>query len=183
MPNPASSRPFPPWTRAFVVLLLSMTFATPSLAQFQLTKRVVAGGGSSMGSPNYGILGTTGQTAAGSLEGDNYTASVGFWTVAGAIVTGVGGSPLAPASFSLQQNHPNPFNPTTVIPFALPKDCHVRLRVFDLAGRLVLDLIDERRPAGHYRETFVATSLASGIYFYRFEAAGVVQTRRLALLK
>jgi hypothetical protein len=88
-----------------------------------------------------------------------------------------------PASYVLLQNYPNPFNPRTTIKYELPKSSQVRLSVFDILGREVLLLVNERRNAGVYEVKFDGSNLASGVYFYRLQAGDFTQTKRLLLLK
>ena len=88
-----------------------------------------------------------------------------------------------PNAVSLKQNYPNPFNPTTTIEFELDKTTFTKLTVFDVLGRKVRELVNEIRPAGTNTIEFNATNLASGVYLYRLEANGVVQTKRLTLIK
>jgi photosystem II stability/assembly factor-like uncharacterized protein len=85
--------------------------------------------------------------------------------------------------FSLSQNYPNPFNPTTIISYQLPEASSVRLVVYDLVGREVTTLVDEKKPAGSYTVSFDGSRLASGVYFYRLKADDRVQTRKLVLMK
>ena len=92
-------------------------------------------------------------------------------------------TPEIPNAVSLKQNYPNPFNPTTTIEFELDKSTFTKLTVFDVLGRKVRELVNETRPAGINTIEFNATNLASGVYLYRLEANGVVQTRRLTLIK
>lgn len=92
-------------------------------------------------------------------------------------------SPEIPNAVSLKQNYPNPFNPTTTIEFELDKSTFTKLTVFDVLGRKVRELVNEIRPAGTNTIEFNATNLASGVYLYRLEANGVVQTKRLTLIK
>lgn len=75
-----------------------------------------------------------------------------------------------PAEFALSQNYPNPFNPTTTVNFDLPVDSHTHLKMYDVLGREVATLVDEDRSAGYHRVNFDASTLASGIYFYRLDA-------------
>jgi hypothetical protein len=75
-----------------------------------------------------------------------------------------------PERFSLMQNYPNPFNPSTEIEFRLPFDGNVSLRIFDLLGRDISMPVNEDRRAGTYTVHFDASSLSSGIYFYRLTA-------------
>jgi hypothetical protein len=93
-----------------------------------------------------------------------------------------------PASFSLYQNFPNPFNPVTTIKFDLPKDVNVTIKIYDLLGREVTTLVNnELRKAGTYEvkwsATGGATSYASGVYFYRIEAGDYVSTKKMVLVK
>ena len=106
------------------------------------------------------------------------------------IVTSASNEKL-PATWSLQQNYPNPFNPTTVISYQLPAASYVSLKIFDLLGREVADLVNEIRSAGSYTVQWNAGNMPSGVYFYRLQArqtdggqAGdFVQTRKVVLLK
>jgi photosystem II stability/assembly factor-like uncharacterized protein len=88
-----------------------------------------------------------------------------------------------PRSFSLSQNYPNPFNPITVIRYQVPIAGDVKLVVYDLLGREVVVLVDERRVRGSYEVKFDATGLASGVYFYRLQAGSYVNTKKLLLLR
>ncbi len=92
-------------------------------------------------------------------------------------------TPEIPNAVSLNQNYPNPFNPTTTIEFELDKSTFTKLTVYDVLGRKVRELVNEIRPAGTNIIKFNATNLASGVYLYRLEADGVVQTKRLTLIK
>jgi PKD repeat protein len=88
-----------------------------------------------------------------------------------------------PERVELMQNYPNPFNPRTTISFTLTEDTPVKLDVFDVSGRLVASLLDGAKPAGIHDVEFNASSLSSGIYFYRLIAGDYVQKRKMVLLK
>jgi hypothetical protein len=88
-----------------------------------------------------------------------------------------------PQEFSLDQNYPNPFNPSTTIKFELPKSSHVNLSVFDILGREVSVLVNERKDAGIHEVKFDGSNLASGVYFYRLQAGDFVATKKLILMK
>ncbi|MBI4552857.1 MAG: T9SS type A sorting domain-containing protein [Candidatus Latescibacteria bacterium] len=95
---------------------------------------------------------------------------------------------LIPKAFSLSQNRPNPFNPTTTIAYALPKPVAVRLVLYNVLGQAVRVLVDETQPAGFYTVTWDGRDgrgqpAASGVYFYRLDAGTFRQTKRLTLLK
>jgi hypothetical protein len=86
-----------------------------------------------------------------------------------------------PVSITLLQNYPNPFNPSTTIKYELPKSSDVRLSVYDLLGREVTVLVNERRDAGVHEVKYDAAGLSSGMYLYRLQAGDFVQTRKLIL--
>ena len=96
-----------------------------------------------------------------------------------------------PATSQLFQNYPNPFNPTSVIRYQLAVASNVRLAVYDVLGREVAVLVNERKAPGRHEIQFDATGLASGVYFYRLEAhytnggqaGSFIQSRKLLLLK
>jgi hypothetical protein len=88
-----------------------------------------------------------------------------------------------PTSFNLSQNFPNPFNPSTIIRFALPRPSHVELEVFNILGQKVVTLIDKHLPAGSHEIEFNAFDYPSGIYFYRLSHDQGVETRKMTLIK
>ncbi len=90
---------------------------------------------------------------------------------------------IQPMDFEIKQNFPNPFNPTTSISFSLPKNMHVLLRIFDVLGREVATLENEVKNVGRYTVEWNASSVSSGIYFYKFEAGSYVSVKRMVLLK
>jgi hypothetical protein len=85
--------------------------------------------------------------------------------------------------FELGQNYPNPFNPITTITYELPARSVVTLKVFDMLGREIAALVDQELEAGAHRAVFDASRLSSGVYFYRLQGTGSVQTRKLVLMK
>ncbi|MDQ3018998.1 MAG: T9SS type A sorting domain-containing protein [Bacteroidota bacterium] len=84
---------------------------------------------------------------------------------------------------TLITNFPNPFNPATKIYFKIPSDGFVRLSVFDIAGRKIKTFISDFRKSGAYEVTFDGSNLSSGIYFYRLETNGFIQTKKMTLIK
>jgi hypothetical protein len=91
--------------------------------------------------------------------------------------------PVYPSTPSLGQNYPNPFNGTTSFFYSLNVNTHARITVFDLLGREVAILRDEDQTMGTYLVEFRAEALASGVYFYRLQTSGFVQTRKLLLIR
>lgn len=89
----------------------------------------------------------------------------------------------APSDFSLKQNFPNPFNPSTQISFSVPQTSHILLKVYDTNGREVATLINQNKVAGNYAVDFNASSLASGIYYYTITAGSYTATKKMILMK
>jgi hypothetical protein len=94
-----------------------------------------------------------------------------------------GAEDAIPRAFVLGGNYPNPFNPTTVIPFEVSRPSHVRIEVFDVTGRRVAVVQDGYRAAGSHAVVFDATGLSSGIYVYRMTAEGATEAGRMVLIK
>ena len=90
---------------------------------------------------------------------------------------------LIPAVFALYQNYPNPFNPSTKIKYQLPKACKVQIKIYDLLGAEVQELLNESKEPGIYEIEFNAENLLSGIYVYRISADNYLQTKKMILLK
>jgi Beta-1,4-xylanase len=88
-----------------------------------------------------------------------------------------------PSHYSLEQNFPNPFNPTTTIRYNISKTSQATLKVFDILGRQVQTLVNTMQVPGQYTVTFNAQNLASGIYFYQLQAGTFTATKKLMLLK
>lgn len=89
----------------------------------------------------------------------------------------------APERYALGQNYPNPFNPATNIGFRIGDFGLVRLTVYDLLGREVVVLVNERMDAGAHEVRFNASELSSGVYFYTLQAGDFVQTRKLVMVR
>jgi hypothetical protein len=85
----------------------------------------------------------------------------------------------------LEQNYPNPFNPETKIRFSLPVEGIVSLKIYDITGRLVTELLNEYKNAGYHEIVFDTNKLklSSGVYVYRLEAEGFNAVKKMILLK
>lgn len=90
---------------------------------------------------------------------------------------------LSPDKFVLNQNHPNPFNPTTSISFNLPAAGQVSLKVFDISGKEVAGLVDNYLEAGRHSVNFDASALSSGVYYYKLASGNSVSMRKMLLIK
>jgi hypothetical protein len=106
-----------------------------------------------------------------------------YLSVPSSILTSVENLNQLPTSYSLSQNYPNPFNPTTNIKYSLLKESQVSLKVFDILGREVENLINTKQVAGTYQVNFNASKLASGVYIYRLIAGDFVRSMKMMLIK
>jgi len=93
-----------------------------------------------------------------------------------------------PTKYILEQNHPNPFNPSTIIKYSIPinmsrESSIVSLKVYDVLGREVATLINREQSAGNYEVRFNASNLMSGIYYYRLQSGEFNQSKKMVLLK
>jgi len=90
---------------------------------------------------------------------------------------------FTPFIFSLSQNHPNPFNPSTTIVFDLPKSSNVTIEVYNVAGQKIQTLLNKKMQAGNHQVEFYAKDLSSGLYFYRIEAGEFQDVKKMILLR
>ncbi len=88
-----------------------------------------------------------------------------------------------PAEYKIEQNFPNPFNPSTAIEYMLPVSGHVTLKVYDILGRVVQTLVDAKQYAGNYSVTFNADRLSTGVYFYELKTDQNRSIKKMLLLK
>ena len=115
------------------------------------------------------------------LKQIDYNGNFAYYNLSSVIEVGV------PNKYDLSQNYPNPFNPTTKIDYDLPFDSKVTMKLYDMSGREVMNLVSGQMSAGYYTGTFNMSNLSSGAYFYRITANGngqdFVMTKKLMLVK
>jgi hypothetical protein len=100
------------------------------------------------------------------------------------VLTGVNDGPAGlPAASRLEQNFPNPFNPSTTIEYAVAARTHVSLKVYDMSGREVATLIDRTEEPGLKTVKFDAANLSTGTYLYRLVAGGFTETRHFIVMR
>ena len=86
-------------------------------------------------------------------------------------------------SYNLEQNYPNPFNPVTTISYSIPQTGHVSIKIFDVLGRVVSEVVNEEKSAGKYQLEFNATNISSGVYFYSIKAGKFSAVKKMIVLK
>jgi hypothetical protein len=155
--------------------------AVSAFAQYSIVSSVIGSGGGPSTNGTYSINGTVGQAVVGPTSGESFMVEQGFWHG----VLGINSVPIGPsAGYDLEQNFPNPFNPSTVIRFSIPERVKVTLKVMNLLGEEVKRLIDgEYYESGTYDVDFLEQGLPSGTYIYRLEAGNFVKSRKMVLAK
>ncbi len=127
-----------------------------------------------------------GQLVAGTSSNNDFQLRIGFIEQTNLVMTGLeDGQRELPTNYSLSQNFPNPFNPETRINYELPNSGYVQIKVYDMLGREVAQLVNKEQNAGYYSVSFNTQSigLSSGIYIYRIHAGDFFQTKKMILMK
>ena len=86
-------------------------------------------------------------------------------------------------NFVLKQNYPNPFNPSTTIQYSIPKESFVTIKVYNVLGKEIVTLVNERKSAGTYSVNFNSSNISSGVYFYRLISGTHSATKKMVILK
>ena len=111
------------------------------------------------------------------------TVNEGRTILVSSTVTAVEENTSVPTEFSLAQNYPNPFNPTTMISYSIPNSGIVTLKVYDILGKEVAELVNEQKAAGNYSVKFDASKLSSGMYMYKITCGNLAQVKKMLLMK
>jgi hypothetical protein len=115
------------------------------------------------------------------LKQIDYNGNFEYHNLSGEVEVGV------PTKYDLSQNYPNPFNPVTKINYELPFDSKVKMVVYDITGREIKTLVNEKVSAGYYTVQYDASNFSSGVYFYRIVASAngkdFISTKKMVLLK
>jgi len=150
-----------------------------------ITKNVIASGGSVTYGEGEKITLTVGQTFIGLTEKTTEVAGVGFWYGAADFVTSVDfiSEPVEDSELILLQNYPNPFNTFTIIEFSINHDSKVRLNIMDLNGRLIERVIDEQMIPGVYKVSYNAAKLTAGVYLYELRVDDQQVFKRMILAR
>jgi alpha-tubulin suppressor-like RCC1 family protein len=156
-------------------------------------REITGGGTHSLAIKNDGTVWAWGYNLYGQLgNGTNtefYTTPVivtGTWQA----MTSVAEQRSLPVGFVLSQNYPNPFNPSTTLQYSIPVRSTVRLSIYTILGQKISEIVNETKDAGSYEQTFNASQLSSGIYFYRIDATSTqnagktfVETKKMVLMR
>jgi hypothetical protein len=140
-----------------------MDYRTWSISMFDNTTGWVAGKYGQSGYPERGIILKTTTGGASFIEEIEIDES--------------------PTHCYLNNNYPNPFNPSTKIRYSIPLSSKVVIKVFDVLGNEIKTLVNEEKPAGTYELTWYAEGLPSGVYFYQLKTENFIETKKMILMK
>lgn len=169
-----------------LILGLSLLLCPPTRAVTEMPLNVLSNGSACLGDATYTIFCTVGQPAIGIIgtNPETHASENGFWHPLWHYVTDVpNDSAEMPTQFELRAGFPNPMGHVSTIGFAAPKTSFVSIRLYDIAGREVRTLVDERVDPGYHQATLQSAGLATGIYFCRMKARGFSAIRKLILMK
>ena len=189
--------------KALVIASLIFGFVfglnSSQVSAVQMARQVLDGGGAMwLETASYKLSSSLGQSIIGSQDGPTKDLYTGFWNPWVVQMTPVEWEEVdhtqLPREFGLSQNFPNPFNPATVIEYALPKASEVEVQIYNVLGQKVRNLVDEHQEPGYKTIRWDGTDdsgseVSSGIYFYRIVAHTVhgsedfVESRKMTLLK
>jgi len=162
----------------FTAILVTVLMQMPSHAQGILpTSGFVSNG-------NISLVFSAGETIVGEFGNESISLVVIDVPDLPVIPTSNDGLDDLPKEFGLSQNFPNPFNPSTTISYALPKSSDVSIDVFNILGKRVASLVNQRKTAGNHSVQFQASNLSSGLYFYTLRIGGkVLKSQKMLLIK
>jgi len=163
--------------------LISFCLAQSS-ENYVIKNAVFSGAGSRSQSDSYILTDAIGQPLpVGQFTSDNYSLSTGFFYNSETATDIDDEEPLIPKQFKLENNFPNPFNPTTTIEYSIPEDSDVTISIYDLNGQLIQSLVDDNKTAGVHKTIWNATNISSGIYFYKIRADHFTAVKKCILIK
>lgn len=139
----------------------------------------VAGKGNSNTASNYNFADRNLPTAKYNyrLKQIDFNGNYKYYDLSNEVIVGI------PVKFELSQNYPNPFNPSTSINYELPVAGFVSMKIFDISGKEVAQLVNDVKDAGYYTVKFDASKLSSGMYFYQIQAGDFVSVKKMVLVK
>jgi len=169
----------------FTVVFFSIFTHGILYSQYKISAWVTGGGGGISSNDTYRMISTFGQPLTGIKQNDTFIIQSGFWyAAASSIVTNIERTEeYLPHTFRLEQNFPNPFNPVTQIQFSIPDQDFTTLTVYDILGRMIVQLVNEDLQPGEYTVSFEAGNIPSGMYIYRLQSGSYVNQKRMLLIK
>lgn len=175
------------WLSLPIVLVLSIQ--SVGAQSFRVGSSVIASGGALSANSSYRMVSTVAQPVIGVSQNNANIHRIGFWYPSQRFVTAVD-HPASeiPKEFRLEQNFPNPFNPSTVIRYQMPASSLVEIEIYSVHGQKIRKLVSAERAAGYHEAIWdgrddAGRVVASGVYFYRVRADAFVDVKRMIALK
>ena len=169
-----------------VILIIDLILTSSIIAQNSMEGCVFSGGAGKLSNSQFQTVGILGQPFIGCINNTVHVNNTGFIYIQYQITEPTDAEKIdseLPSSYRLEQNYPNPFNPSTTISFSIPERVYVTLKVFDVLGNEVADLISKELSAGKYNVKWNAENISSGVYFYRIQTCIFFKTKKLILLR
>ncbi len=173
----------------YILTLLSIVFLlafsqTELNAQYKIERSSITNGASVANGGTHKIRSSVGESMIGISANASYKTFFGFLFTQQPIITDVKtNTSLSPDKYEMKQNYPHPFNPTTVIEFAVPQESKILLEVFNILGEKLATLVNEVKTPGYNNVNFDAGLLSSGFYIYIIQADNFVEVKKMILLK
>ncbi len=164
-------------------ILTFLFFSELNFPQNQVPFNVIGSGGAFHTNSEYILTGTLGEALIGSIGSEVNHVYSGFWYLYYEDVVSLVEDETFPENFTLEQNFPNPFNPSTTIKFAVSERNLVQIRLYTIIGEEVLLLLNEEKERGWYEIKLNMNSFSSGVYIYRMNAGNYVSTKKMMLVK
>src|SRR5512145_732952 len=168
---------------AFVYLMLVLGIATSSGIAQSLTPEYLGTAGGFRANTDISLSWSVGEMAIDTRANNGSILTEGFQQPELPVIHGIRNNESETPSFTLHENHPNPFNPSTTISFTLQKDCRIVLRIYNGTGTHLKTLADGLYTAGKYNLEFNAGGLPSGTYYYTLESGGQRIQRSMTVVK
>jgi hypothetical protein len=178
---------------AVLLVLFAFGLSHSSSPAYDIPRQVLDGGGAMwLATSSYQLSSSLAQSITGVQQSTSYKLYTGFWNPWTVEMSPVEEEEqdgnLRPTDFALDQNFPNPFNPNTIIQYALPKTSQVKIEIYNVLGQRVRLLVDERQEPGYKTINWDGkddggNEVSSGVYFCRIQAGDFMQSKKMTLLK
>lgn len=177
--------------RFLLIICISLIYNQVANAQFLILQSAFGNGCAVVSDSGYCIIGTVGQPVIGTTTGSSNNSYSGFWYQGNSIMTSVVKDlqNILPKEYRIEQNFPNPFNPSTIIRYALPFSSNVKIEIYNILGERIKELLNTQKNAGYYEENLNINGLASGVYLYVIYAKSLdgknefKEAKKMVLLK
>jgi hypothetical protein len=178
---------------AVLLVLFAFGLSHSSSPAYDIPRQALDGGGAMrLATSSYKLSSSLAQSITGAQQSTSYKVYTGFWNPWTVEMSPVEedeqDANLRPTHFALGQNFPNPFNPTTIIQYALPRTSQVQIEIYNVLGQRVRTLVNETQEPGYKTINWdgkddAGSEVSSGVYFCHIQAGSFVKSMKMTLLK